>query len=60
MPVTSAKQMRFMYAAKEGKIPGVSPKVGSEFIGATPQNTLKRFGKISAMMKKPKKLKMPS
>lgn len=56
MPVKSAKQMRFMYAAKEGKIPGVSPKVGDEFIEKTPKVTLKRFGKISAMLKKPKKV----
>lgn len=32
MPVKSEAQRRFMYAAKEGKVKGVLPSVGAEFI----------------------------
>lgn len=35
MPVKSEAQRRLMYAAAEGKVAGVSPKVGREFIAAS-------------------------
>lgn len=34
MPSVSQAQNRFMHAAAEGKIEGVSPKVGKEFVKA--------------------------
>lgn len=37
MPVVSKRQRRAMYAAEEGKSTlGIPPKVGREFIAATP------------------------
>ncbi len=35
MPVVSQSQRRFMYAAEEGKVPGVKPSVGKDFIDAS-------------------------
>lgn len=46
MPVKSKKQLKFMYAAKEGKIKGVPKSVGKKFISATPK------AKRSKLMKK--------
>lgn len=37
MPVKSEAQRRFMYAVEEGKVEGVEPSVGKEFIEATPK-----------------------
>lgn len=37
MPAKSGKQLRFMYAASEGKIPGVPESVGKEFVDNTPK-----------------------
>lgn len=39
MPVKSEAQRRFMYAVSEGKIPGVKPSVGKDFISASKSNT---------------------
>ncbi len=35
MPVVSQAQRRFMYAAAEGRVPGVKPRVGAEFVQAS-------------------------
>lgn len=35
MPVHSEAQRRFMYAAAEGKVPGIKPSVGREFVNAS-------------------------
>lgn len=53
MPSVSQAQNRFMHAAAEGKIEGVSPKVGKEFvktdegrkIGKLPQHVKKKARK---------------
>jgi hypothetical protein len=34
MPPVSQAQRRFMGAVKSGKVPGVSPKVGKEYLDA--------------------------
>jgi hypothetical protein len=34
MPSVSQSQNRFMHAAAEGDVPGVSPKVGKDFVAA--------------------------
>lgn len=35
MPVKSQAQRRLMYAAAEGKVPGIKKSVGSEFVNAS-------------------------
>lgn len=45
MPVKSAKQMRFMYSAADGKAKGILPSVAKEFIDKTPDSTKHNFGK---------------
>lgn len=35
MPVKSQAQRRFMFAVEEGKVPGVKPSVGKDFIDAS-------------------------
>ncbi len=56
MPVKSQAQRRFMYAAKEGKVRGVSPAVGEEFLAAPapaklPEKVSKRKKKSLAGVK---------
>lgn len=45
MPVKSAKQFRFMQAVKGGKIKGVEPSVGSEFLSKTSHKKKSEFAK---------------
>ena len=35
MPFKSKQQAKFMFAAAEGKIPGVAPSVGRDFVDAS-------------------------
>lgn len=45
MPFQSEAQRRFMYAAAQGKIKGVSPKMAKEYIkhsGGTPPKTKRK------------------
>lgn len=59
MPVKSKAQSRFMHAAAEGRVPGVSPKVGAEFVsgqepGATkdlPERVAPQDRKVSRLQK---------
>lgn len=62
MPSVSQAQNRFMHAAAEGSIKGVSPQVGKDFvnadagrkIGTLPEHKEKtRLRVAMAMMKKP-------
>lgn len=47
MPAKSKAQLRWAYAAEEGKVPGVSPKVGKEIVSKTKstKNLPERKGK---------------
>lgn len=47
MPPKSQAQRRFGYAAAEGKVPGVSKKVGKEFEGKGVKNLPKKVVKKS-------------
>jgi len=43
MPSTSQAQNRFMHAAAEGKVEGVSPKVGKDFVKADAGRGIKKL-----------------
>jgi hypothetical protein len=46
MPVKSKAQRRFMYAVEEGKVKGVKPSVGKEFLfHSASKNLPERVGK---------------
>lgn len=49
MPSVSQAQNRFMHAAAEGKIRGVSPKVGQDFVDA---DEGRKVGKLPEHVKK--------
>lgn len=57
MPVKSKAQRRFMYAVKAGKVEGVSPDVGAEFLAHSPQAPLpeRKSSKKKSSKKAPKK-----
>lgn len=62
MPVKSARQFRFMEAAKSGNLRGTggpSPAVAQEFLQKTPKSTKSKFAKenkfANAFVKKKKK-----
>lgn len=51
MPVKSAKQFRFMHAAKNGDIQGVMPSVGKEMLEKTPEDKKSKFAKAFRRIK---------
>lgn len=62
MPVKTAKQFRFMEAAKSGRLKGTggpSPAVADEFLSKTPHSVKSNFAKenkfVSALKKKRKR-----
>jgi len=43
--IKSAKQFRFMHAAKAGNVPGLSPSVAGKLLNETSESRKKKFAK---------------
>lgn len=60
MPAVSQAQRRLMFAAKEGKVPSITPAVGAEFVNASkgvtglPDHVKKAKGRLKALNAKTK------